>query len=118
MYASFYIKQSLTGIGDGFAPVFFLAFSIFLSVIGVIGLVMKGLMSVKERSMAQRFSGDTQLLLVARYAAVVMIVVFGSLTAYLMWPDGQVWTTGRLLFSVVAVAGFIGALHAGGRLWR
>lgn len=118
VYASFYMKQALTGTGDGFVPVFFLAFSICVSVIGVIGLAMKGLLSVRERSIAQRFSGDAQLLLLARYAAVVMIVVFGLFAAYLLWPAGQAWTVGRLLFSVVALVGLIGALYAGGRLWR
>ncbi len=118
LYASVYTKQAITGIGDGFAPVFFLALSICLSVIGVIGLAMKGLLFVNERLLAQRYSGDAKPPLVARYAAVVMIVVFGSFAAYLLWPAGQAWTLGRLLFSVAAVVGFSGALYAGSRLWR
>jgi hypothetical protein len=113
VYASFFVKQAITGIGDGLTPVLFLVLSICPSVIGVIGLAMKGLLFVKER-----FSGNAQLLVVVRSVAVVMIVVFGFFAAYLLWSSGQIWTTGRLLLSVVAVVGFVGALYTLGRLWR
>ena len=118
LYLSFYLKQTLTGKGDGFAPVLLLTVFICVALIGAIGLGLNGLLFLRMRVMTQDSDVYRRILAVARYAVLVMTIFFGSLAAYLIWPLGKLSTWGAFLGSAISLAGFIGAAYVAVRLWR